>query len=67
MPVISSIDSGVATMDKRSFQDEAAFQVTMQLARAMLAEKLITEKEYRTFEQKMLLKYQPFSGDLYTC
>jgi hypothetical protein len=33
----------------------------------MLAEELITEKEYRAFEQEMLLKYQPFSGDLYTC
>lgn len=54
-------------MDKRSFHNEAAFQVTMQLARTMLAEKLITEKEYRAFEQEMLLKYQPFSGDLYTC
>lgn len=67
MPVISNTDSEVATMDKRSFHNEAAFQVTMHLARTMLAEKLITEKEYRAFEQKMLNKYQPFSGDLYTC
>lgn len=67
MPVISSTDSGVVTMDKRSFHNEAAFQVTMYLARSMLAEKLITEKEYRAFEQEMLNKYQPFSGDLYTC
>lgn len=54
-------------MDKRSFHNEAAFQVTMHLARTMLAEKLITEKEYQVFEQEMLNKYQPFSGDLYTC
>ncbi|WP_295281946.1 SHOCT domain-containing protein [Veillonella sp.] len=54
-------------MDKRTFHDEAAFQVTMHMARTMLAEKLITEKEYRVFEQEMLNKYQPFSGDLYTC
>lgn len=67
MPAISSIDSGVATMDKRSFHNEAAFQVTMHLARTMLAKKLITEKEYRAIEQEMLNKYQPFSGDLYTC
>ena len=39
----------------------------MHLARTMLAEKIITEKAYRDFEQEMLLKYQPFSGDLYTC
>ncbi len=67
MPVISNTASGVATMDKRTFHDEAAFQVTMHMARTMLAEKLITEKEYRVFEQEMLNKYQPFSGDLYTC
>jgi hypothetical protein len=30
-------------MDKRSFQNETAFQVVMHLARRMLAEKFITE------------------------
>lgn len=53
-------------MDKRSFQNETAFQMAMYLARWMLAEKLITGKEYRNFEQEMLRRYQPFSGDLYT-
>lgn len=54
-------------MDKKLFRNEATFQVTMYLARAMLAETLITKKEYRAFEQEMLSKYQPFFGDLYTC
>lgn len=67
MPVIFPIGSGVSAMDKKSFQNETVFQIVMHLARAMLAEKLITEKEYRAFEQDMLYKYQPFSGDLYTC
>ncbi len=67
MPAMLNTDLVVAVMDKRSFHNEAAFQVTMHLARTMLLEKLITEKEYRAFEQEMLLKYQPFSGDLYTC
>ena len=53
-------------MDKRTFHNEAAFQMAMYLARRMLAEKLITGKEYRDFEQEMLRRYQPFSGDLYT-
>ncbi len=53
-------------MDKRSFQDETAFQVVMHLARRMLVGKLITGKEYRGFEQEMIRRYQPFSGDLYT-
>ena len=38
----------------------------MHLVRTMLATKLITEKEYRDFEQAMIRQYQPFSGDLYT-
>lgn len=67
MPVIFPIGSGVSAMDKKSFQNETVFQIVMHLARAMLAEKLITEKEYQTFEQEMLHKYQPFSSDLYTC
>lgn len=53
-------------MDKRSFQNETAFRVVMHLARRMLAEKLITGKEYRDFVQEMICRYQPFSGDLYT-
>jgi hypothetical protein len=34
---------GEYAMDKRSFQNETTFQVTMHLARTMLAAKLITE------------------------
>lgn len=56
----------VYAMDKRSFQNETTFQVTMHLARKMMAAKLITEKEYRDFEQATIRQYQPFSGDLYT-
>lgn len=67
MPAMSSIGSEVFAMDKKLFRNEATFQVTMYLARAMLAETLITKKEYRAFEQEMLSKYQPFFGDLYTC
>ena len=66
MPAILLTGLGVYAMDKRSFQNETTFQVTMHLARTMLAAKLITEKEYRDFEQEMILRYQPFSGDLYT-
>lgn len=66
MPAISSTASEVLVMDKKTFEQEAAFQVTMHLARKMMAAKLITEKEYRDFEQAMIRQYQPFSGDLYT-
>ena len=66
MPAILLIGLEVSAMDKRSFQNETTFQVTMHLARKMLAAKLITGKEYRDFEQAMIRQYQPFSGDLYT-
>ncbi len=66
MPAILLIGLEVYAMDKRSFQNETTFQVTMHLVRTMLATKLITEKEYRDFEQAMIRQYQPFSGDLYT-
>lgn len=67
MLAILLIGLEVFAMDKKTFQQEAAFQVTMHLARKMLAKKLITEKEYRDFERDMLQRYQPFSGDLFTC
>ena len=66
MPAMSSIASEMVAMDKRLFRNEATFQVTMYLARVMLAEKLITGKEYRDFVQEMIRRYPPFSGDLYT-
>ena len=66
MPATLHTGSEVFAMDKRSFQNETAFQVVMHLARRMLAEKLITGKEYRDFVQEMIRRYQPFFGDLYT-
>ena len=54
-------------MDKKTFQNEATFQITLHLARKMLAQKLITEKEYRDFEKGMIRRWQPFSRDLFTC
>jgi hypothetical protein len=66
MPAILLIGLEVSAMDKRSFQNETTFQVTMHMAREMMATKIITEKEYREFKQAMIRQYQPFSGDLYT-
>ena len=66
MPAILLTGSEVSAMDKRPFQNETTFQVTMHLARKMMAAQIITEKEYQDFEQAMIRQYQPFSGDLYT-
>ena len=48
-------------MDKKLFFNEITFQVTINLARKMLNDKLITKKEYQSFKKEMLHKYQPFS------
>lgn len=66
MPAISLIDLEVWMLDKTTFQNESAFQMTLYLARSMLAEKLITEKEYRDFKKEIIKRYEPFFGDLYT-
>ena len=67
MPATLLTGSEVSAMDKKTFQNEAVFQVTLHIARKMLAQKLITEKEYRDFEKEMIRRWQPFSGDLFTC
>ena len=47
MPATLPTGLEVYAMDKKTFQNEATFQITLHLARKMLAQKLITEKEYR--------------------
>ncbi|WP_370839048.1 SHOCT domain-containing protein [Phascolarctobacterium faecium] len=54
------------TLDKTTFENESAFQMTLYLARTMLEDKLITEKEYRDFKKEIIKRYEPFFGDLYT-
>jgi hypothetical protein len=53
-------------MDKKTFQNEALFLMTLHLMQLMRDEKLITESEYHMAERQMLEKYHPFSGSLYT-
>jgi len=66
MPVILNTVSAVVAMDKKTFQNEAMFLITLHLMQSMRDEKLITESEYHTAERQILEKYQPFSGSLYT-
>jgi len=53
-------------MNKQEFQHEVIFQTTMQLLRYMRDKKLITAYEFKKSEQRMLKKYKPFSGTLFT-
>lgn len=66
MRVILNTVSAVVAMDKKTFQNEALFLITLHLIQLMRDEKLITESEYHIAERQMLEKYQPFSGSLYT-
>jgi hypothetical protein len=66
MRVILNTVSAVVAMDKKTFQNEALFLITLHLIQLMRDEKLITESEYHTAERQMLEKYQPLSGSLYT-
>ncbi len=59
MPAISSIASEMLAMDEKTFRQEAVFHAVMNVAKFMLAQKLITEKEYKEFEREMVQKYQP--------
>ena len=66
MPVILNTVSVVVAMDKKTFQNEALFLMTLHLMQLMRDEKLITESEYHMAEHKKKKKYHPFSGSLYT-
>lgn len=62
MRAIFPIVSEAAAMDEKTFQGEAAFQAVMHIAKSMLCQKLLTEREYKEFEAEMVRKYHPFSG-----
>ena len=47
MPATSLIGLGMWTLDKTTFENESAFQMTLYLARTMLEDKLITEAAAR--------------------
>jgi hypothetical protein len=66
MRVILNTVSAETVMDKKTFQNEALFLMTLHLMQLMRDEKLITESEYHMAERQMLEKYHPFSGSLYT-
>ena len=53
-------------MDKKQFRTETAFQATLCIARRMLAQGLLTKREYRAFVKRLLEKYHPPTGDLFT-
>ena len=53
-------------MNKKQFHAEAAFQATLAIARQMVAQGLVTQREYRAFVKRLLEKYHPPTGNLFT-
>jgi len=49
-------------MDNKEFE----YQVTMSLARELLDKGAITKDQYVKFNTKMMEKYEPKTGDLFT-
>lgn len=46
--------------------NEIIYQMTMNEAKHMLEEGLITEAEYREFEEEMIAEYEPVAGLLFS-
>ena len=55
-----------AAMTDKEFKSEAAFQIAVQTAKEALLQGLITEEEYRVFVTKMMEKYRPTFGVLFS-
>ena len=59
-------DSGDVVMNKDEGRREIMYQMTMSVARKMIAEGLLTRDEYRAFESKMQKKYKTIIGELFS-
>jgi len=49
-------------MDKDKFNNEKLFQVSVSLARKMLADGVLTDEEFARFCELMAVKYTPVIG-----
>lgn len=64
MSAMWSIGLEVALMDKLEFQNEKLYQTTMLMARKMLSEGIISDKEYAQIDTIFREKYHPTLGTL---
>lgn len=65
MLATSSTDSEVAALSKEQMRREKFYQITMSIAKRMLADGLISKEEYAIIDTKMKEKYQPTLGTLF--
>lgn len=52
-------------MSKEQMRREKLYQITMSIAKRMLADGLISKEEYTIIDTKMKEKYQPTLGTLF--
>ena len=65
MNVISRTGSGVAAMSKEELKNDQGYQITMSMAADLLRRGVITDENYRAFDEKMRQKYRPAIGELF--
>ena len=53
-------------MENKSFERETSYQVTMNLFRQMLKQGVIDKEEYNKIDTKMIEKYHPVFGTLFS-
>jgi len=53
-------------MENKNFERETSYQVTMNLFRQLLKQGVIDKEEYNKIDTKMIEKYQPVFGTLFS-
>ena len=53
-------------MSKNDFKKEKIYQTTMNIARKMLSEGIISEKEYCEIDTIFIEKYKPIFGNIFS-
>ena len=66
MSAILPTGLGVARMTEEQFRAEKLYQATMNMARRMLSQGLISEEEYCQIDTIFLEKYRPVFGTLFS-
>lgn len=66
MSAILPTGLGVARMTDEQFRAEKLYQTTMNIARRMLSQGLISEEEYCQIDTIFLEKYRPVFGTLFS-
>ena len=67
MSAISAPGSkAVKSVDNEQFEREKLYQATMNMFHAMLEKGIITEEQYNVIDKKMLQKYRPLLGGLFS-